>query len=636
MKTKIVLIVLIFGCSLTFGQTKLADKFFKNYNYVKAIELYTKFHDKKEGKVESKVLTALGDCYYNIGNPKTAAEWYEKALVDPDDVSSMHLYRYIQTQLTLEQYENANSWLKIFNERFSDDSRASLYNSDANQYRELATSEPVLVELANVESLNSNYSDFGSFVFNDVIYFASSRNTAGKIYKWNEQPYLDIYQASISRSDDGSVSFGDVGFIDSEEVNTDYHGASVAITKDGKTMYFTSDNLKRKNRLDYNKEGTAHLKIYKATRENGNWANVVELPFNDDDFSTGHPALSPDEKTLYFVSDRPLGEGQTDIYEVEILDNGMFGDPKKVEGVNSDGREMFPFVAKDSTLYFSSDGYLNYGLLDIFKSEVLKGKPGAPVNLGAPYNTGFDDFAYYLDSDTNTGFLSSNRPGGKGNDDIYSFGVIACKQTVTGVVRNSETSEPLSNATVQKISKSGVILETMTTNENGEYSFEVDCDETYTIRAEKEDFKDDRKEFTTPKENDYENKIDLNLIPLIKDNQIVINPIFFDFDKWNIRTDAQYELENIVDVMRQHPTMIIKIESHTDSRGSDRYNIKLSNRRAQSTRDYIYSRGIEKERIASAVGYGETQLLNECEDGVKCSEEKHQENRRSYFYILKD
>ncbi|NND52560.1 MAG: OmpA family protein [Flavobacteriaceae bacterium] len=636
MKTKIVLIALIFGSSLTFGQTKLADKFFKNYQYVKAIEHYSEYFDKKEGDVDSKVLTALGDCYYNIGNPKTAAEWYEKALVDPDDVSAKHIYRYIQTQLTLENYDVANTWLKTFNERFADDSRAQLYDSNTNKYSVLAEREPVLVEIENVEKLNSNYSDFGSFIFNDVLYFASSRNTEGKIYKWNEQPYLDIYQAKASLSDDGSMAYGDVGFITSEEVNSDFHGASVAITQDGKTMYFTGDNLKRKNRLDYDKKGTAHLKIYKASLVDGSWANVQELPFNSDDFSTGHPALSPDDKKLYFVSDRPLGEGQTDIFEVDILENDSYSTPKRVEGVNSDGREMFPFVAKDSTLYFSSDGYLNYGLLDIFKSDVLKGKSDAPENLGAPYNTGYDDFAYFINSDTNKGFLSSNRPGGKGNDDIYSFGIIACKQLVKGVVRNAETSEPLNGATVQKISKSGVIIETYTTNENGEYSFEVDCDETYTILGLKEDYKNDFKNLNTTKENDFVNKIDLNLIPLIKDNQIVINPIFFDFDKWNIRTDAQYELENIVDVLRQHPTMIIKIESHTDSRGSDRYNIKLSNRRATSTRDYIYSRGIEKYRIASAVGYGETQLLNECEDGVRCSEEKHQENRRSYFYILKD
>ena len=140
----------------------------------------------------------------------------------------------------------------------------------------------------------------------------------------------------------------------------------------------------------------------------------------------------------------------------------------------------------------------------------------------------------------------------------------------------------------------------------------------------------------TDDENNKEHQADLNLVPLIKDNQIVINPIFFDFDKWNIRTDAQYELENVVDVMRQHPTMVIKIESHTDSRGSDRYNEKLSDRRAKSTRDYLLSRNIAPDRIESAIGYGEYQLLNECADGVKCSEDKHQENRRSYFYIIKN
>ena len=631
MKTKLLLILLVFSCSLTFGQKKLADKFYKNYAYIKASELYE--NASEDGDDSEHVLTRLGDCYYNNSNPEKAAQWYKLALDKYKKVNPEYIYKYIQTQRSLGNYQEANTWLKTFQEIQADDRRADEL-ANMSTYEELSSTAQVYVETENLD-INSNFSDFGAYLHNGKLYFASARDTGGKVYKWNEQPFLDIYQATISETD-SSLTFSEIDFIDAKDVNTDYHEASIAITKDGKTMYFTRDNVNKRKRLNYDKDGTTHLKIYKATLVDGKWDNVEELPFNDDVFSTGHPALSPDEQQLFFVSDREGGFGQTDIYKVDIYQDGSYGEPFNLgEMVNTEGREMFPFVAKDSTLYFSSDGFLNLGFLDIFKSDILKDNNAKPENMGAPYNSGYDDFAFTIDADSNRGYFSSNRPGGKGHDDIYSHAAYQCKQIVKGVVRNSETLEPIPNATVQKIDENGKILEEITADQNGQYMFELDCDQTYTILGRKDDYKDDLKTVTTDSENNKEHNVDLNLIPLIKDNQIVINPIFFDFDKWNIRTDAKYELENIVDVMRKHPDMVIKIESHTDSRGTKRYNERLSDRRAKSTRDYLLSRDIAPERIESALGFGETQLLNECADGVRCSEDKHQENRRSYFYILK-
>ena len=390
----------------------------------------------------------------------------------------------------------------------------------------------------------------------------------GKIYSWNKEPFLDLYQVTLTE-DDGAVSYGSPSEINGNNVNTEYHEASVAITNDGNTMYFTRDNVNKRQRLKYDKKGTTHLKIYKATLEGGQWSNVVELPFNDDIFSTGHPALSPDNKTLYFVSDRDGGLGQTDIYAVAINDDGTYGEPENLgEKVNTEGREMFPFVAKDSTLYFSSDGHLNLGLLDIFKSDVLKGFRNDPENLGIPYNSGYDDFAYFVNSDTKKGYFSSNRPNGKGSDDIYSFNATPCKQEITGFARDSKTNIILTGVMVRLIDETGKVVEEYFTKDSGEYTFTVDCNKTYTVVGNKPDYKDDQKTIVTDDNNDKVNTVDLMLEPLILDDQIVINPIFFDFDKWNIRTDAQYELENIVDVMRKHPEMVIKIESHTDSRGA--------------------------------------------------------------------
>lgn len=633
MKTKVLLIILLISGSLTYAQSKLADKFFDNFAYVRASELYEEA--VANGDDSQHVLTRLGDCYYNNSNASKAATWYKRALDKYSDINPEYIYKYSQVQRSLGNYQVAEDYLKIFKERRANDRRTEFILGDISRYDDLASMEKVYIEVTNLD-INTEYSDFGSFEHNGQLYFASGRNTSNKLYDWNEEPFLDIYQVDVT-DNNGVKSLGKPGFIKAEDVNTDYHEASVAITNDGKTVYFTRDNVNKRKRLDYDKKGTTHLKIYKASLDNGNWSDIEELPFNDDVFSTGHPALSPDNKTLYFVSDRTdyHNFGQTDIFKVSINDDGSYGDPENLgEHINTEGREMFPFVAKDNTLYFSSDGYLNLGLLDIYKSDVLKGNDEMPTNLGAPYNSGADDFAFHI-TENETGYFSSNREGGKGSDDIYSFAAYECKQTVTGVARDSKTQEPLNAVSIEIINDEGVIVQTVTTAADGAYTYEVDCNQKYSIRGSKPNYKDDVKDFIANSENNFENKVDLNLIPLCFDDEIVINPIFFDFDKWNIRTDAKYELENIVTVLRDHPEMVIKIESHTDSRGGDRYNIKLSDRRAKSTRDYLLSRNIAPERIESAIGYGETQLLNECSNGVKCSREKHQMNRRSKFLIVK-
>ena len=633
MKTRLFTFLLLLGCSLSYGQTKLADKFFKNYGYIKAIELYEKAYEN--GDDSAHVLTRLGDAYYNNSNSEKAAYWYGEALKAYKNIDAEYVYKYIQSLRSIGNYDEADKWFKELSAAQQGDSRLKGYNPDeVDLYDQLTSKNEVVVRIDNLP-FNSEKSDFGAFIYKDQLYFASARNDKGKVYSWNKEPFLDLYQVGLT-NDDGVISYGAASELSSEGINTEYHEASVAISNDGKTLYFTRDNVNRRNRLKYDKKGTTHLKLYKASLVNDQWTNIEELPFNDEVYSTGHPALSPDNKTLYFVSDREGGLGQSDIYAVAINDDGSYGEPENLgEKVNTEGREMFPFVAKDSTFYFSSDGHLNLGLLDIFKSDILKGVRTEPENMGSPYNSGYDDFAFFVNSDTEKGYFSSNRPNGNGSDDIYSFNAQQCKQEIAGTARDSKTNISLTGVTIRLIDETGKVIDEIK-SDNGEYTFSVDCNKTYTVVGSKPDYKDDQRSVVTSTDNDKINTVDLNLEPLIIDNQIVINPIFFDFDKWNIRTDAQYELENIVDVMRKHPDMVIKIESHTDSRGGDRYNLKLSDRRAKSTRDYIISRGIDANRIESAIGYGETQLLNQCANGVKCSEEEHQLNRRSYFYIVND
>ncbi|SHJ19497.1 OmpA family protein [Algibacter luteus] len=638
MNIKFLILILAFCTSSIFAQKKLADKFFDNYAYVKASELYLKTIEN--GDDSAHVLTRLGDCYYNNSNSEMAVKWYGKAVNKYDKINPEYIYKYIQTLKSIGDYSEADKWLKKFITIQNNDSRIKGYDANnSEKYDELNNlDEKRIIEVRNLP-FNSKYSDFGTFKYNNQLIFASARgDVETKKYSWNKEPFLDLYQVKISDTPE-SIQYSNPEVLPASKINTDFHEASVAITNDGKTMFFTRDNVTRNNKLDYDKKGTSHLKIYQATWVDGTWKNIVELPFNDDVYSIGHPALSADNKKLYFVSNKEGGYGQTDIYVVDIFENNKFGAPKNLgKKINTEGREMFPFISKDSTFYFSSDGHLNLGLLDIFKSNFIKDSIADPENLGAPFNSGYDDFAYYglSDNDNQRGYFSSNRPGGKGNDDIYSFNSFKCSQIISGIVMDSISNLVLTDVSIKLINEVGKVIDKINTNDNGEYSFEVNCNQKYTVFAEKPDYKEYHKDVLTNLEKERVNDHNIYLQSLIQGNQIVINPIFFDYDKWSIRTDAEYELENIVDILRLKPDMIIKIESHTDSRGKDSYNLKLSIKRAESTRDYIISRGIDPERIESAIGFGESQLLNKCSNGVKCTPDEHQINRRSYFYIVKN
>ncbi|WP_418512109.1 OmpA family protein [Corallibacter sp.] len=637
MKLNFTYLILFFVCQFSIAQTKVADNFFRDFNYDNAAELY-KEALKKEDSTEH-ILSRLGDCYFNISKVKEAAFWYKKAIDKYPNINSDYIYKYIQTLRAQKKYEEAIEFVKIFNKNNKKDRRIKdIEKFNLDTYSELSSTEKVYVEIENLP-LNTKYSDFGSFEKDNKLYFYStwvkdSITNEKELYELNNEPYLNIFESEITIENNKKI-FSNAAKLNSEINTKNDHEGLVTITNDGNTMYFTRNNVNKKEKRRYNKSGSSNLKLYKATKVDNTWTNIEELPFNNENFDFTAPTLTPDNKTLIFSSNMDTGYGQTDLYKVAINDDGTFGEPINLgPKINTEGNEKFPFVAKDSTLYFSSDANINLGLLDIFESNILKTNTDIEVkNLGAPFNSSFDDFCYFIDTETNTGYFSSNREGGQGGDDIYAFGKLKCEQIVKGLIRDELTNELLSKATVSLINIDGKILERYQTKEDGYYEFKIDCEKTYTILAEKPIYRPDNIEFETSAINQEETEIDLSLKPLIIDNEIVINPIFFDFDKSNIRPDAAYELENIVAVMREHPKMVIKIESHTDSRGNDSYNMKLSDRRAKSTRDYLFSRGIAKDRIQSAIGYGESQILNRCKNGVKCTDEEHEENRRSKFII---
>lgn len=638
MRLKVTCVVL-FVVINTFSQRKYtANKYFQEFAYKKAGVLYENIYNK--GDDSYLVLSRIADSFYLNSEFENAEIWYEKLINrHQSEVSSKHIFRYALTLKSNGKLEASDKWLLKLSSSEKLDRRALALEKNKNYFVEYTNRAKTFVNIHNLSS-NSEYSDFGGFIHENTLYFSSTRPFKGneKLYQWNDQPYLNIYSSTQMEYDDNKIL--DVNLPKRlQDINTKYHESNIIITKDGTTIYFTRVNYDGKKLFSDN-EKVSHLKIYKATKTLDSWSDIEELPFNSDDYSIGHPALSPDEKTLYFVSDMPNGYGNTDIYKVPILQDGTYGEPVNLgETINTEGREKFPFIGDDYTLYFSSDGHLGLGALDIFESKLTDVGFSAPVNLGVPVNGPLDDFGFIINNQRSAGYFSSNREGGKGDDDIYSFTIYNCKEIINGVISDAKTGETIEGVTVKLLTEDGELVKETITKNDGIYAFEkVNCEKNFVVVASKDDYKSTQKPQATLDVNKKKLETNLVLESLIVDDQIVINPIYFDFNQSDIREDAEYDLEHIITVLKNHPEMVIRIESHTDSRGNKRYNRLLSDRRAKSTRNYILSRGISPERISSAIGYGEAQLLNECSDknANRCSEEEHQENRRSYFYIVSE
>lgn len=493
--------------------------------------------------------------------------------------------------------------------------------------------------------INNSYSNFGTTFYGDdkVVFSAPKKKSyiIRNVWEGNNQPFLELYIGDIQEN-------GQLANVKkfSDEINTRYHEADVAFTKDKKTVYFSRNNY-FDGKFKKDSTGIGLIQLYRAKINNeGDWVNIEPMPFNNDNFSTGHPALSADEKTLYFISDMPGGYGMTDIYKAEIYKDGSFGKPENLgPKINTPEREMFVSISGNDELYFSSDGREDgLGGLDLYVSKITEDGFTEPENLGEPMNSNKDDFSFILNYETRRGYFSSNRVGGKGDDDIYTFTQnipieFECTQKVEGYVTDASTAKILPGALVTLYDGLGNKLDSMVVGNTAKYNFNLDCNKSYKVIGTKEAYLPDTKEFYTAEGEEL--NVPLSLMPkpaeefLIERGKCIvrINPIYFDFDKANIRPDAEIELNKVVDVMNKYPDLIIEGGSHTDSRGTFKYNQTLSYRRAFSTVQYIIGKGIDPSRI-SAYGYGESQLVNGCADGVTCSEEEHQANRRTEFVIV--
>lgn len=623
-----------------------ANNEYSKFAFVEAGKLYKSLVDKGNTAVE--LYTKLGNCYYFNGQYPEAADSYSKVFNAGQSVDSEFYFRYAQALNNAKKYAEAAAVMKKYytatgkkdlSENWTEQKLLADIQKESGRY----TFKPV--------NVNTPVSDFGTaFNGKDEVIYASARDTGVIIkrkHSWNEKSFMKLYTAKIGL--DGGL---EDAVLVKGDINTKYHQSSAAVTKDGKYMYFTRNNF-IDGKLGADKNGTNFLKIYVAENIKGEWKNVKELPFpvNSDGFSSAHPALSPDETQLFFASDRNNSFGNSDLYVVSLKKGASVSNDVTRLGdeINTPGRETYPYMDSKGILYFASDGHPGLGGLDVFAA--IKDEQGKyhVANLGDGVNTASDDFAYAINGENRKGYFSSNRVG---NDDIYSFTEnkpvifdFDSRSSIFGTI--TENGTPLADFNVQVFNDKDESIATAKTDAAGKYSIPLDPYQVYKVVYSKPNYADktvavealkplQKKEISFEITKEMEVVVDGEKVKIKEGDDIghklKLNPIYFDLNGYNIRQSSKKELDKVVQFMKDRPNVYIKVNSYTDSRGRDEFNMKLSQNRAKSTVAYIVKSGIAQERI-SGEGFGETQLLNNCSNGVKCSEQEHELNRRSEFII---
>jgi outer membrane protein OmpA-like peptidoglycan-associated protein/tetratricopeptide (TPR) repeat protein len=621
---------------------KKANSNYENFQYEDAIVTYEKV--AKKGYKSVELFSKLGDSYYFQSKLKEANKWYNDLFSLKKKLNSEYYFRYAQTLKAVGNYKKADEMMEKFNQVNTSDMRAILSKAQLD-YLEAIKNNSGRYTVQNA-GINSEFSDYGASFYKNTLVFASARDTGGvfvKKHSWTNQSFTNLYGSLMA--DNGSLLKPEKF---SKKINSKFHESTPVFTNDGLTMYFTRNNyLNGKKGRDSKK--SVLLKLYKATKNDGKWDNVSELPFNSNQYSCAHPALSPDEKTLYFSSNMPGSKGLSDIYKVAILSDGNFGKPINLgDKINTQARETFPFISKNNELYFASDGHPGLGGLDVFVAQLNENDTHGKIkNVGEPVNSNFDDFGFIIDTNSNIGFFSSNRENDNlGYDDIYRFTETIpmpkeLQQSLMGVVVDSSTQLPIEGVKLALFDVNYVKLGEVISDKEGKFDFgAVDFGNKFRIIPEQKDFvtlesiiitkesdTKDIKMVMTPKLQPFHVGEDLR-------KTLGIDIIYFDLDKANIRKDAEVELAKILEVMKQYPTMEIDVRSHTDSRQTANYNLVLSDKRVKSTIKWLIENGIDAKRLTGR-GYGESQLLNECSDDIPCTEVAHQANRRSEFIITK-
>lgn len=597
--------------------TKTADKLFDRYEYVDAAKEYLKLAEGS--KADNYVYKQLAESYYNVFNTKEAVKWYAKVVEQKQDAETY--YKYAQMLKAEGNFKEADKQMQQFAQLAPNDQRAKTFVSNPNYLPELK-GQTKLYDIAKSD-VSSDKTDFGAVLTNDNnVYFASARNTSKRNSNFNDEPYLDIYKATYNAN--GTISEA----VAVDNLNTKWHDGPASITNDGNTMYYGSESF---NEKEYVKDKAKKAKfgkiyLYKATKQGDTWSNSKPLPFNNKEYDVRNPSISKDGKTLYFSSNMPGGFGGEDIWKVSV--NGdEYGTPENLGAkVNTEANESFPFITDDNVLFFSSNGKTGFGGLDVFKMDLNKGSEA--MNVGEPVNTSKDDFAFTYNATKKVGFFSSNRDG---VDNIYKADPVCNVQALVRV-KDAKTGKVIEGATVLLVDEKQKTVSNQTTALNGETLTGVLCNTAYSAQVSKQGYESGV--FEVAKAENEQVVVEALLtpiMPIITEKEVILQPIYFEFNKSNITAEGAAELDKLVMVMNEYPNMVIFAKSHTDSRGSDKYNMNLSDRRAKSTVQYLISKGIAKDRI-SGQGFGESEPKVACK---LCTEEQYAQNRRSEFLIVK-
>ncbi len=629
-----------YGQKLT---TKLADKSFDEFAFVEAIELYE--YAYKKDTTDNYLIQRLAESNRNIGNTEQVEKWLKK-LIDrkvekPDDI-----FNYSQALKSNGKYLQAEIWLKEYSELRPEDGRVNIQVSIL-EYIQFLMRDSANYQIRNV-ALNTIGSDMGPAFYKDQLVFSSTSigTKSGANYKWNELPYLHLYSAKINP--DGDLS-SPVPF--APKLKTAYHDGPVSFDEKKGIIYLTRNNFV-KGKVSKSREDVVNLKVFLGKLEKGEWTLTGSFPFNSNEYSVGHPSIDGTGTILYFASDMPGGYGKSDLY-FSVFSNGQWSKPFNLgPKINTEGNEFFPFISSDGVLYFSSDGHGGLGGLDIYFSVPERGVFSSIQNMGYPVNSSKDDFGLALDSTGIKGYFSSNRSGGKGNDDLYFLKILHVPVIIRGTIKDRDSRDVLSDAAVNVVDENGKIIKSSTTRADGQFEFEVNKGPQYIVKVSKEFYIENEKTVITStlRPNDeafaeifLEQKVEENNAPAPKsmeeENGVALQVVELEYinyalDQTEIKPEAAKALDKLIALMKEFPDLEIRVESHTDSRGSDEYNMLLSKRRARAAFDYLVTKGIDPNRMLYQ-GYGETRLLNKCANGVECTEEQHEVNRRSIVKVVR-
>jgi outer membrane protein OmpA-like peptidoglycan-associated protein len=642
MKKLIILLLVLTGLgSDAFARDKShkevnGDKYYFVYSFEKAIDSYSKAkHLTTEGQ------RRLAKSYHNLDQNAKSEEAYATLLAMPDGVVSQDYYDYSMVLKTNGKNAEANVWMDKFRAANPNDLRVKDYNAHKDELGKMSTDDGTYKVLHL--DINTDAEDFGASYYKDKMVFASSRTNKinARRYNWNGKPFLNMYV-----SDMDGVQMKSPAVFD-KKLNGKMHDGSATFTKDGMFMAFTRNNYDTKR-----KDKIVELQIWFSTYTDGKWSEPVAFALNNADYSVGQPCLSADGNTMYFTSDMPGGFGGADIYRV-TKSGGVWGKAENLgDKINTEGDEVFPFYEENNEiLFFASNGRFGLGGLDIFISAADGSEFGRAYNAGAPVNTPYDDFSVVVDDKLDKGYFSSNRVGGSGDDDIYSFDIIGglkIGKKIKGIAKDKD-GKFIPYAFIELLNDKGAVTDTLTARADGAYTFFADADKNYKLKGKKSNYHDGEASVNTSGK-EYIIKAD---VTLLKKEEFVaeqvktetdlgkiaeFNNIYFDLDKYNIRPDAEPELDKIVKIMNDYPDMVVELSSHTDCRESKEYNQVLSDKRANASVEYIRKRITKPGRITGK-GYGKSKLINGCScDGEvvsDCSEAEHQKNRRTEFKIIK-